>query len=138
MYGDFSSLFFCTHSSYIHPFIHIRSVPPLICGCSPHPWIETCCCGTARAGLVSLGAVHYLNHSTDAAYIHTYIHTFPRCSIPVARMGDVGGALGGSIGNNLLGFVAGCVNPDGRSILGIGMHTYIHTLKYLRRCVLKY
>ena len=41
-------------------------------------------------------------------------------------MGDVGGALGGSIGNNLLGFVAGCVNPDGRSILGIG-DTYIHT-----------
>ena len=51
-------------------------------------------------------------------------------------MGDVGGALGGSIGNNLLGFVAGCVNPDGRSILGIGMHTCIHTHTYVHTQVL--
>ena len=45
---------------------------------------------------------------------------------PVVRVGDVGGALGGSIGNNLLGFVGGCPSPDGLSVLGVGYGGSFH------------
>lgn len=34
--------------------------------------------------------------------------------IPVVRIGDIGGNLGGSVGANLLGFVNGSVTPSGR------------------------
>lgn len=49
---------------------------------------------------------------------------------PSVRVGDVGGALGGCIGGNLLGFVGGCVSPDGNAILGIGYGGSFH---YWRR-----
>jgi len=44
----------------------------------------------------------------------------------LARIGDVGGQLGGSVGNNLLGFVGGCAAPDGRAILGVGYGGSFH------------
>jgi len=49
--------------------------------------------------------------------------------LPVCRIGDVGGMLGGSVGGNLLGFTAACMSADGRAILGIGyggsFHLYV-------------
>lgn len=46
--------------------------------------------------------------------------------MPSVRVGDIGGSLGGSVGGNLLGFVGGCMCPDGRSILGIGYGGSFH------------
>jgi elongator complex protein 2 len=46
--------------------------------------------------------------------------------VPSVRMGDIGGALGGSIGGNLLGFVDGCVSPDGNSLLAVGYGGSFH------------
>jgi len=49
--------------------------------------------------------------------------------LPVCRIGDVGGMLGGSVGGNLLGFTAACMPTDGSAILGIGyggsFHLYV-------------
>lgn len=42
------------------------------------------------------------------------------------RMGDIGGTLGGSVGGNLLGFVSGCINPEGNQVLGIGYGGSFH------------
>jgi elongator complex protein 2 len=49
--------------------------------------------------------------------------------IPVVRVGDVGGALGGCIGGNLLGFIDGCVSPSSNAILGIGYGGSFHYWK---------
>lgn len=46
--------------------------------------------------------------------------------VPKVRMGDIGGSLGGSIGGNLLGFVGGCICPDGRSLIGVGYGGSFH------------
>lgn len=43
-----------------------------------------------------------------------------------ARIGDVGGQLGGSVGGNLLGFVGGCSSPEGSAILGVGYGGSFH------------
>jgi elongator complex protein 2 len=48
---------------------------------------------------------------------------------PTVRVGDVGGALGGCVGGNLLGYVGGCVKPDGEAILGIGYGGSFHYWK---------
>lgn len=49
--------------------------------------------------------------------------------IPLTRMGDIGGTLGGSVGQNLLGFIGGTLNVDGDSILGIGYGGSFHLWK---------
>lgn len=46
--------------------------------------------------------------------------------VPKVRMGDIGGSLGGSIGGNLLGFVGGCICPDGHSFIGLGYGGSFH------------
>eukprot|EP00595_Chromulina_sp_UTEXLB2642_P001667 CAMPEP_0196766466 /NCGR_PEP_ID=MMETSP1095-20130614/25117_1 /TAXON_ID=96789 ORGANISM="Chromulina nebulosa, Strain UTEXLB2642" /NCGR_SAMPLE_ID=MMETSP1095 /ASSEMBLY_ACC=CAM_ASM_000446 /LENGTH=88 /DNA_ID=CAMNT_0042128655 /DNA_START=370 /DNA_END=633 /DNA_ORIENTATION=- len=45
---------------------------------------------------------------------------------PVIRMGDIGGTLGGSVGQNLLGFVSGSLNRDGSILLGLGYGGSFH------------
>jgi WD40 repeat protein len=46
--------------------------------------------------------------------------------VPVVRIGDIGGNLGGSVGGNLLGFVGGLISPSGRYILGVGYGGSFH------------
>ena len=46
--------------------------------------------------------------------------------VPVTRMGDVGGTLGGSVGANLLGFVSGAVSPYENKVLGVGYGGSFH------------
>jgi elongator complex protein 2 len=46
--------------------------------------------------------------------------------MPMMRMGDIGGTLGGSVGQNLLGFVDGVTNHDGSCLLGIGFGGSFH------------
>jgi hypothetical protein len=45
---------------------------------------------------------------------------------PTVRVGDIGGQLGGSVGGNLLGFVGGCLSPDGNNMIGIGYGGSFH------------
>jgi elongator complex protein 2 len=46
--------------------------------------------------------------------------------VPIVRVGDIGGLLGGSVGANLLGFVGGCLDPQGDSLLGVGYGGSFH------------
>eukprot|EP01041_Mallomonas_annulata_P005040 gene5040-10098_t len=46
--------------------------------------------------------------------------------LPMFRMGDIGGSIGGAVGSNLLGFVGGCVSPDGHDVMGIGFGGAFH------------
>ena len=46
--------------------------------------------------------------------------------VPIARIGDVGGTLGGSVGGNLLGFVGGAVSPTESSVIGVGYGGSFH------------
>ena len=45
---------------------------------------------------------------------------------PVVRIGDVGGTLGGTVGGNLLGFVGGCVAPNGCALIGVAYGGSVH------------
>lgn len=49
--------------------------------------------------------------------------------VPMTRMGDIGGTLGGSVGQNLLGFVDGTLNEKGNRLLGIGYGGSFHLWK---------
>lgn len=49
--------------------------------------------------------------------------------MPIVRVGDIGGQLGGCVGGNLLGFVGGSVSPDSKSLIGIGYGGSLHLWK---------
>jgi elongator complex protein 2 len=50
--------------------------------------------------------------------------------VPLTRIGDVGGMLGGSVGANLLGFTAARISPDGRALLGAGYGGSFHLYRF--------
>jgi elongator complex protein 2 len=80
-------------------------------------WMEG---GAAAAGL------RLFSTSMDRNMLIWQPEPFSGVWVPVVRIGDIGGTLGGSVGANLLGFIGGLVLEGGRRILGVGYGGSFH------------